>query len=409
MADPPRGDKPQYKVYRAGSDAPARDVDSPSGADQQRAPEEGRQPPQQPPSSPPPTGQPQPPRQYNVYRSGGGVRDRLEPSKLDPRRLFKRRQGDDDVPGPLKTKPARSRSRIALKALKYGTIASVVWILLAVVLFFVSAQTQPGVGDDAKNALSPGGTLLTGSTILVLGSDARPKNSKEPGAGGPSRSDSILLLHVGLGTVTRLSIPRDSYTNIPGHGMNKINAAYAFGGPALTIKTIEQFLGNGLEINHLILVDFQHFPEFIDSLGGVDVTLKKCVHSNSFGGKKVNLSKGTHHLTGHQALAFSRVRENFCDPRENDIDRGKRQQQVLSSIKSRAFSVRTFFHAPWVAWNAPRAIRSDLHGPGLSALASDLVTGGSGKTSVLTPAQLQPNLIVDDNEKRDAVRRLLGK
>ena len=405
MADPPRGDKPQYKVYRAGSDAPARDVGSARDAEQQPAPAES---PQQPQQSPPPTGQPKQAPQYNVYRSGGvggGVRERLEPNRLDPRRLFRRRREDDQRPRPA---PQRDARRIAFKALKYGAIASVVWILLAVVLFFVSAQTQPGVGDKAKNALSPGGTLLTGSTILVLGSDARPKNSKEPGAGGPSRSDSILLLHVGIGGVTRLSIPRDSYTNIPGHGMNKINAAYAFGGPALTIKTVEQFLGNGLKINHLIVVDFQHFPEFIDSLGGVDVTLKKCVHSNSFGGKKVILSKGTHHLTGHQALAFSRVRENFCDPRENDIDRGKRQQQVLSSIKNRMFSLRTFFHAPWVSWNAPRAIRSDLHGPGLSALALDLVTGGSGQTSILKPSQLSPNLIIDDGTKRDAVHKLLG-
>jgi LCP family protein required for cell wall assembly len=408
MADPPRGDKPQYKVYRAGSDAPARDANSPPGADQRRAPEERQQPPQQPPPGPPPTGRPQPPPQYNVYRSGGGVRDRVAPSKLDPRRLLRRGPGDQPDQ-PLRPQPRRSPGRIALKTLKYAAIASGAWILLAVVLFFVSAQTQKGVDGKTKNALSSGGTLLTGSTILVLGSDARPKNSKEPGAGGPSRSDSLLLLHVGLGSVTRLSIPRDSYTNIPGHGMSKINAAYAYGGAALTVKTVEQFLGNGLKINHIILIDFQHFPDFIDSLGGVDVTLKKCVRSNSFGGKRVRLRRGTHHLTGHQALAFARVRENFCDPRENDIDRGKRQQQVLSGIKSQALSVRTFFHAPWVAWNAPRAIRSDLHGPGLSAVALDMATGGSGQTAVLKPAQLSPNLVIDDAEKRDAVRRLLGK
>jgi LCP family protein required for cell wall assembly len=408
MADPPRGDKPQYKVYRAGSDAPARDVDSPPGADQQRAPEERQQPPQPQPPSPPPTGQPQPPPQYNVYRSGGGVRDRIEPSRLDPRRLFRRGRGDQPEQ-PLRPGPQRSPRRIAVKTLKYGAIAAVLWIVLAVVLFFVSAQTQAGVDGKTKDALASGGTLLTGSTILVLGSDARPKGSKEPGAGGPSRSDTLLLLHVGLGSVTRLSIPRDSYTNIPGHGMNKINAAYAYGGAGLTIRTVEQFLGNGLKINHIIVVDFQHFPDFIDSLGGVDVTLKKCVRSNSFDGKRVHLKRGTHHLTGHQALQFARVRENFCDLRENDIDRGKRQQQVLSAIKQRALSLRTFFHAPWVAWNAPRAIRSDVHGPGLSALALDLTTGGSGKTAVLKPAQLSPNLIVDDTEKRDAVRALLGK
>ena len=83
-----------------------------------------------------------------------------------------------------------------------------------------------------------------------------------------------MLVHAALGSVRKLSIPRDVEVEIPGHGINKINAAYALGGPALTIETVEAFLGNGLEINHLVEVDFEDFPEFIDSLGGITVELE---------------------------------------------------------------------------------------------------------------------------------------
>src|SRR5207237_1138804 len=87
----------------------------------------------------------------------------------------------------------------------------------------------------------PGGA----APALVLGSDQRPKGTHEGGAStsGPSRSDSILLMRVGGGHAGRLSIPRDTVVDIPGHGRNKINAAYAFGGAALAIKSVEQLLG----------------------------------------------------------------------------------------------------------------------------------------------------------------------
>src|SRR3954462_9821380 len=144
--------------------------------------------------------------------------------------------------------------------------------MISVLAFIVRAQTAPSEPDSAKQALSNGGSLLTGSTVLILGSDQRPKNTKEPGANaGRSRSDSILLLHLGFGSVRKLSILRDSFAQIPGHGGQKINAAYAIGGPALAIKTVEGFLGNGLEINHVMEVSFTDFPKLIDALGGIDV------------------------------------------------------------------------------------------------------------------------------------------
>ena len=372
---------------------------------------------------PPPPNRPTPPSgppEYNVYRSRRRLRDRFGPVAASPLDALKKRRGkgpsEPRGPGLPGRKPAKPVWR---RVVKYVLLAIVAWILVAIVSFFISAQTAPGVNDATKQALSGGGSVLTGSTILVLGSDQRPKGTKEPGAStsGPSRSDSILLMHVGAGSVRKLSILRDTQVDIPGHGSDKINAAYALGGAPLTIKTIEQFFNNpDLHINHIVEVSFTDFPKLIDALGGIDVTLKKCIRSNSFGGKRVRLTKGEHHLDGELALRFARVRENFCDPSEDDRTRAKRQQQVLSAMRDRVASPSNwpsaFIRGPFIAWQAPRAIRSDMHGPGLSALFFDLLTGGTGKTSVLLPdgnVAGTTQLTVSEAARRDAIDTLLGK
>ena len=414
MADPPSGDRPRYKVYKAGSDAPPRETPPPAGGAPQQPPPQAPPQPQPGRQPPRPQGQPKPqgpPPQYRTYRAQKRLRDRLPGVGLPGRR---RGGGEGKPPKPLG--PPRSRARTVKRVALAVVALCAAWVLLSVVLFFVSAGTQKGVDKETENALSNQGSILTGSTILVLGSDARPKGSKEPGANaGASRSDSIMLLHVGVGSVRKLSIPRDAQAQIPGHGTDKINAAYAYGGAPLAIKTIEGYLGNGLKVNHVIQIDFEHFPDFIDSLGGVDVTLKKCVRAAPFGeygtpgGRPpLRFKKGENHLTGHQALGFSRIRKNLCSPNEDDRARAARQQQVTSGIRAKLLAPRTFFHLPWVAWDAPRTVRSDLAGPGMSALAIDLMTGGAGKTEVLRPDTLDP-FIVSEAERRDQVRRLLGK
>src|SRR5437588_10036465 len=98
--------------------------------------------------------------------------------------------------------------------------------------------------------------ITSTDTVLILGTDQRPSGSKEPGANtrdAGSRSDTIMLWRIGGGVSRRLSIPRDTETQIPGHGTTKLNAAYAYGGPALTLRTVEQF--TGVKINHVIGVN----------------------------------------------------------------------------------------------------------------------------------------------------------
>ena len=346
------------------------------------------------------------PPEYKVYRSRR--RPLARGSDLDAlrRRLSRFRDGDREPRG------RRERKGItAGRVLKWIALAVAGWLLLSLVLFLVSAQLQEGVSAKAERALSSRGTLLTGSTILVLGSDARTGESIDESQQGPSRADTIMLVHASLGSVRKLSIPRDIEANIPGVGRQKINASYAFGGPALTIETVESFLGNGLEINHLVEVDFEDFPELVDALGGITVKNKTRICSPPFDNfwKGLNFRKGEIELDGTRALGYARVRKNSCALGEDDRARAARQQEVLRAMGDKATSPSTFFRLPWVSWQAPRALKSDMKGPGLMALFADLATGNSDETEVIEAGCCinGSNLFVSEGAKKDAVRKLL--
>jgi LCP family protein required for cell wall assembly len=352
-----------------------------------------------------PTPGPPDPPEYNVYRARkrplarGGDLDAL-------RRRLSRSSGDEPPQGPREKRPITPG-----RVLKWVALAIAGWLVLSLVLFLVSAATQPGVSPAAERALASGGNLLTGSTILVLGSDQRTGESIDESDQGPGRSDTIMLVHASLGSVRKLSIPRDVEVDVPGHGINKINAAFALGGSALTIETVEAFLGNGLEINHLVEVDFEDFPEFVDSLGGITVESKSRICSPPFDNfwKGLRFKKGENELDGRRALGFARVRKNSCAPAEDDRDRAARQQEVLRAIGAQIKSPSTFFRLPWVSWTAPKTLKTDMGGFQLMALFADMATGNSSDTEVLeaTCCNNGTNLFVSDGSKQDAVRKLL--
>jgi LCP family protein required for cell wall assembly len=362
----------------------------------------------QEPPGPPESDEPE----YNVYRSRRRpLGERLRPSgdmESLRERLRKRREREPREPGA----PGRIT---AGRVLKWIALAVVGWLVLSLVLFLLSAQLTTGVSDETKRALKGGGSLLSGSTILVLGSDVRSEETAEPGSeGDPGRADTIQVWHAGFGRLRKLSIPRDSFAEIPGHGAQKINAAYALGGPALTVETVEGFLGNGIEINHLIEVSFENLPKLVDTLGGVTVTAESRICAPPFGNfpRGLRFKKGENDVNGKRALGFARVRKNPCNPAENDLNRAERGQELVSAIIGKAFSPSAFPRLPWVSWRAPRAIRSDLKGPGLLALGVDMATGSDDETPVLEPSCLGcgpgSSLLVSDGEKTAAVNRLLG-
>jgi LCP family protein required for cell wall assembly len=197
-----------------------------------------------------------------------------------------------------------------------------------------------------------------------------------------------MLWRVGGGVSRRLSIPRDTVARIPGHGIGKINSAYAMGGPALAIKTISQF--TGVSINHVIIVNLAAFPPFIDDIGGIDVkTGRVCAEisgGSANGGFTLNLRPGLHHLTGIEALTYARTRENRCNPADSDLTRVQHQQQILNAIKSKLLSVSTFLHLPWASWDAPKVLRTDMGGPSLLSLFIGSEMGGNAPVDVLKPS-----------------------
>ena len=348
----------------------------------------------------------------------GDVRDdRLQPPR-EPR-------GQGGVPGldrlrelrrsrQAKRGPGAPRRRIGGitvgRVVRWILLAALGWALLSFVVFLISAQIeQSKLAAATEQALDPGPFPLTSpTTILVLGSDQRSEETAEPGSStsGPSRSDSILLIRTGGGANSRLSIARDTMVDIPGSGRQKINAAYAIGGPALAIETIKGYLG--IEVHHLIQVSFSDFPELIDAMGGIDYR-GPCVFAKVNGGARnggVTLRIRNNRevrLNGKKALALARVRKNSCRPNENDLHRAARQQRVLSAMRGRALSPAGFVRGPLIGWQLPKTIKSDMAGPTLSAVIANLAIGGTPKTRVLGTVSGE----VPDDLRRREVRRFV--
>jgi LCP family protein required for cell wall assembly len=328
--------------------------------------------------------------------------------------------------------------------------------LLSFLAFAVSAQLQSfKLSGEAKSALHGNPLLLpSAQTILVLGTDARPPNTKEPGAApsqkcfeqqeqgdaphgscsqGEFRADTLMLIRAGGGTFRKLSIPRDSYAEIPGQAPQKINAAFAFGGAALQIKTIEQFLG--IQIDHVAIVDFTGFEKLIDAVGGVEVDLphKLCAEisggsGHGQGGLTLHLGKGENTLDGEQALAYSRVREASECPGPgksaytlgySDLNREKAQQAVISGIKDRLTdplrAPYNFIKGPIIGWDAPKAFVSDMGFLTMPQLILAAAIGGNAPADVLCGSPKagcgegpEGSIEVPESVRRRAVNRLLN-
>jgi LCP family protein required for cell wall assembly len=187
---------------------------------------------------------------------------------------------------------------------------------------------------EIENILAPIESPQEPVTILVLGRDTRDVENDT------GRADIIMLIYLDpeKNTGSLLSIPRDTLVEIPGHGEDKINAAYAYGGEELMIKTINSFLG--AEINHYVTLDFDGFVELIDAVGGVDITIDRPMVDPKSG---ANFSAGNHHFTGEQALSYTRSRSTEL----GDIGRIQRQQQLFRELLRQKLNVKYLSSAPY--------------------------------------------------------------
>jgi LCP family protein required for cell wall assembly len=179
----------------------------------------------------------------------------------------------------------------------------------------------------------------SGTNWLIAGSDSRQglttKQEREFRTGfdiSGQRSDTILILHIpsGGGKPLLISIPRDSYVDIPGHGFNKINAAFAFGGPALMAQTVQN--ATGLYINHYMGIGFGGFVSVVNDVGGVRMCLPAKLHDPASG---VYLHRGCQTLSGGQALAYVRDRHSFAT---QDLQREQDQRIFLKALLTKLTS-----------------------------------------------------------------------
>lgn len=220
----------------------------------------------------------------------------------------------------------------------------------AVVLFLVWAGTglftlqravsdaNDRVPDVARAALDePDGAMIrTPTNILIVGSDARPGETR-------SRADTLMVMRLDPddGKIKLLSIPRDFRVEIPGQGAQKINASFFFAGQRGAINAVKRL--TGVPINHIMVIKFNGFDMLVDELGGVTVDnpteLVNCPYS---GGTTVSFAKGDIDLNGEEALQFARVRR--CD---NDFQRALRQQALVSAMKDQVLSLSSVPFAPW--------------------------------------------------------------
>ena len=307
---------------------------------------------------------------YRLYR-GGRVKGRVP---------LERRLGQPDQAGKGGPSGAGDRRRRWLPRRfrwKLALALALPTLLLLVVLWGVGSYLalSKSVGDandrvppSVKHLLTHQNGLLssTATTILVLGTDGG-----EPGRPGSRHSDSIMLVRTDPGKhrIAYLSIPRDLRVEIPGHGTDKINAAFQFGGPTLALQTVRQL--TGLDVNHVAFVDFAKFKELVDAIGGIEVDVPKPILSNRFDcpystSARCNawpgwrFAKGKQHMNGQRALVYSRVRENKLDPSETDFARSRRQQQVVQAAGAKLTGFWTALRMPFLGGKVVKPLATDL-------------------------------------------------
>ena len=313
-------------------------------------------------------------------------------SKDKPYRVYRGGRVKGKVPAvPSKTRPQPRRPVASTgHPRRFGWLRRASWkqivllSLLAVVLLAIAwgvagyLSFSSGVSDANKRfdrergaraalAKSNGFLLNHGTTILLLGTDS----STVAGRSGDRHSDSIMILRTDPAhhQLSYLSIPRDLLVHVDGVGNAKINAAYQSGGAALAIKTVREF--TGVPIDHAVIVDFNQFRDLIDAEGGITVNVPEPILSNRFDcpyptrarcleWKGWRFHRGPQHMTGQQALIYSRIRENQLNPGENDLTRAARQQAVAQAAEAKLASVGTVLSMPFDGSKLMKPLATDL-------------------------------------------------
>jgi len=260
--------------------------------------------------------------------------------------------GPGPRPGP-DTPDRRARLRRRTRRVLYGALVLLCtgFLLVAGTTYWAyehytgRVQRIPNVfPTDVPQAALPPPSKDGSETFLLVGVDSRsdlPTTGKDAQAPewkpGAQRSDTMMLVHLPADHKHAyvVSLPRDSWVSIPGHGKAKLNAAFSWGGPPLLIDTVQRL--TRVKIDHLAVIDWSGFKKLTDAVGGVDITVDKTV--KRYNGPGGVWTAGTHHMDGADALDY--VRERYGLP-NGDLDRTHRQQNFLRAVLSKMLSGGTF-------------------------------------------------------------------
>lgn len=264
------------------------------------------------------------------------------PSASGPGRTRPRQR---PLPESLRLRPPNKHARRRRLAMIMSGVMSLVVLLTSgcvwvVVNHYSGLLKRLDVGINGHSG--PRGAM----NILVVGADRREGLSRKEqdelhlGHDSGQRTDTIMLVHISKdrGSASVVSLPRDSYVQIPHHGMAKINSAYSpqaykDGGAKLTVETVEH--NTGIQIDHYVEINFLGVLKIVDALGGVEICTPTPLRDMSSG---INLTAGKHLLNGKQALMYVRTRHTYAN---QDLGRIGAQQKFISALLNKAISTGT--------------------------------------------------------------------
>jgi LCP family protein required for cell wall assembly len=289
-------------------------------------------------------------------------------------------------------------SLLIVVAMATATSVSLFFFLNGVLADF---RGVPGV-QNALTVAHPGDP----QTILILGSDERPNS------GGIAHSDTTILVRIASGQITVMSIPRDLKVNIPGHGLDKFNAAYTYGKARLTLKTVEQLTGI-TDINHVVNVDFNGFANAVNAIGCVYVDVDHHYYHSNYGlppseqYAEIDIPAGYQRMCGYNALQYVRYRHD-----DNDLVRAARQQEFLRELRQELPATRIASEFNKLKDIAQRYVTLDIRSPGdLIALTQLIVAANSAPVvQVHFPANLGTSYVTASQSAiKEAVAKFEGQ
>ncbi|MDN5363724.1 MAG: polyisoprenyl-teichoic acid--peptidoglycan teichoic acid transferase [Eubacteriales bacterium] len=245
--------------------------------------------------------------------------------------------------------------RMRHKRRRGGWIAAIVLVIVLLAGFFTwlgwevaDKYLSRKADKEAEKYVDKPASSDEAVYILALGTDERLENER-------ARTDTIMIFRLDPKTkeVRLLSIPRDTYVDIPGRGKDKVNHAHAFGGIPLTLATVKKF--TGLPIHYYVRTNFEGFKDIVDTLGGVTIYVEKDMVSGS-GKYAINLKKGYHRLNGEQALQYVRFRH---DP-QGDIGRIERQQKFIKAVLDEMMQSGTLLKLPTLLPQLQKAVETNM-------------------------------------------------